>query len=506
MNLILQAIKSSFRKLENKIDKDIINNRSDWEQDDENGVGYIKNRPFYCKEDAMIDILPVGNYYTQEVEGMLYECSGQLIEGAEYIVTFNELTETRLAITQSDGKIALQSSNNTDLRVRNYNDSTIEFFSYDSYGDRTHRLGLIGIIDEIKQIDEKYIPNSLIENIEKTQTMMADKMNANNPVGTGSFSMGRAIDSEIGKNSHAEGYNTTASGQYSHAEGSGTTASRENSHAEGFDTTASGKYSHAEGYSTTASQIYSHAEGNQTTASGNNSHAEGFDTIASGYIAHAEGEKNIASGRLSHAEGYRTTASGNSSHAEGRSTIAARDYQHVQGIYNLEDNLYRLNTKIRNDVSLGKTNTYKNIVFDPNSGAITASESTGTLSDSNISSHIGHYTKVENKYCKIIGVGSSNGSNINYRPFADIEEYTVVIGEYIHIVGNGTSDTSRSNAHTLDWEGNAWYQGDVYVGSTSGTNKDEGSKKLATEDYVDSKITEIDTALLSIIGSGEVTS
>ena len=57
-------------------------------------------------------------------------------------------------------------------------------------------------------------------------------------------------------------------------------------------------------------------------------------------------------------------------------------------------------------------------------------------------------------------------------------------GTYTHIVGNGTSDTARSNAHTLDWEGNAWYSGDVYVGSTSGTNRDEGSKKLATVEEV----------------------
>lgn len=56
-------------------------------------------------------------------------------------------------------------------------------------------------------------------------------------------------------------------------------------------------------------------------------------------------------------------------------------------------------------------------------------------------------------------------------------------GDYVHIVGNGSvDDNTRSNAHTLDWSGNAWFAGDVYVGSTSGTNKDAGSKKLATED------------------------
>lgn len=57
---------------------------------------------------------------------------------------------------------------------------------------------------------------------------------------------------------------------------------------------------------------------------------------------------------------------------------------------------------------------------------------------------------------------------------------------YLHIVGNGTSEDNRSNAHTLDSYGDAWYAGNVYVGSTSGTNRDEGSKKLATEEYVNS--------------------
>lgn len=59
---------------------------------------------------------------------------------------------------------------------------------------------------------------------------------------------------------------------------------------------------------------------------------------------------------------------------------------------------------------------------------------------------------------------------------------------YADIIGNGTSNTARSNAATVDWSGNAWFAGDVYTGSTSGTNKDDGSKKLATEEYVNSSI------------------
>ena len=68
---------------------------------------------------------------------------------------------------------------------------------------------------------------------------------------------------------------------------------------------------------------------------------------------------------------------------------------------------------------------------------------------------------------------------------------------YADIIGNGTSDTKKSNASTVDWSGNAWFAGDVYVGSTSGTNKDSGSKKLATEDYVSSLKPTITTTTLS---------
>lgn len=45
-------------------------------------------------------------------------------------------------------------------------------------------------------------------------------------------------------------------------------------------------------------------------------------------------------------------------------------------------------------------------------------------------------------------------------------------GLYAHIVGNGNSDTERSNAHTVDWDGNAWYAGSVT------------SKKIFTDDIV----------------------
>ena len=102
-----------------------------------------------------------------------------------------------------------------------------------------------------------------------------DYLEKENPVGTGSFSMNRKANTTVGNCSHAEGYDTTASGLYSHAEGYNTTASGDCSHAEGSTTIASGGHSHAEGYKTIASGYYSHAEGESTIASGTHQHVQG---------------------------------------------------------------------------------------------------------------------------------------------------------------------------------------------------------------------------------------
>ena len=47
---------------------------------------------------------------------------------------------------------------------------------------------------------------------------------------------------------------------------------------------------------------------------------------------------------------------------------------------------------------------------------------------------------------------------------------------YAHIVGGGVF-AQRKNIHTLDWNGNAWYSGDVFVGGSG--QDDENAEKLA---------------------------
>ncbi len=322
----------------------------------------------------------------------------------------------------------------------------------------------------------KYVKTE--QGYKKFAAVTYDKMDKIDPVGTGSFSMNRKAGTVIGTNSHAEGNDTTASDYYSHAEGSETVASGYISHAEGHQTTASGINSHAEGDRTTASGSYSHAEGYLTTAKDSNSHAEGIETTAIGFSSHAEGgstntfssvvtktnptkndiinvwkskkfsvakgdyshvegKDNLALGDYSHAEGYWTTAKGNNSHAEGDATIASGYSSHAEGSYTTA------------------------------SGSQSHAEGDHTTAN-------GEGSHVQGKY--------------------NIEDTSSI---YADIIGNGTSDTARSNAATVDWNGNAWFAGDVYTGSTSGTNKDDGSKKLATEEYVNNSIANIPPTDLS---------
>ena len=73
---------------------------------------------------------------------------------------------------------------------------------------------------------------------------------------------------------------------------------------------------------------------------------------------------------------------------------------------------------------------------------------------------IGNYNTSANKLLSLaIGKGVLSSSNYQHC----ICKYNIEDGNsvYAHIVGNGTSNTSRSNAYTLDWQGNGTFAGTV---------------------------------------------
>lgn len=65
-------------------------------------------------------------------------------------------------------------------------------------------------------------------------------------------------------------------------------------------------------------------------------------------------------------------------------------------------------------------------------------------------------------------------------------------GVYAHILGNGDNN-EKSNAHTIDWEGNAWFSGNLKIGGTS--YDDINAKTLATTEYVDTIVAPLQNTL-----------
>lgn len=196
----------------------------------------------------------------------------------------------------------------------------------------------------------------------------------------------------------------------------------------GFSNVVSGNASQAFGTRNTVSGSFSHADGASNTVSGNYAHAEGFYNKATGSYSHVENYANEASGDWSHAEGEGSKAIGSMSHAEGQST-ASGYYSHSEGIM---------------------------------------TESNGTAS------HADGFGTVANCMAQHV-FGSFNTLD------TVIESETSSIGSYIEMVGNGDSPDDRSNARTLDWDGNERLSGQVYVGCNADSTG--GTKLVSETDY-----------------------
>ena len=136
-----------------------------------------------------------------------------------------------------------------------------------------------------------------------------------------------------------------------------------------------------------------------------------------------------AIGGEAHAEGYFSVANGNMSHAEGMRTVAEGYISHAEGSHSVAN------------------------------GWGSHAEGKGTIASGNVQHVQGQYNieDTEGKYAHIVGNGSS-----------------------YYDVASGTEVENRSNAHTLDWNGNAWFQGNVSIDGTPTNDND-----LITKKYVD---------------------
>ena len=159
----------------------------------------------------------------------------------------------------------------------------------------------------------------------------------------------------------------------------------------------------------------------QTTTIGPMSYAEGYNVSAQGRMSHAEGYGAKSIGQISHAEGQDSNATGFASHAEGMYSKAIGTCSHAEGAH-------------------------------------TNANGQGSHAEGNFSKANGEYSHAQNKntiagydYQTVMGRFNDNKSISAFE------------------IGNGEDAENRSNAITVDWEGNVDVdsRGSYSVGGTN---------------------------------------
>lgn len=319
-----------------------------------------------------------------------------------------------------------------------------------SYNDLTNRPTLNTNVTTSQPVSESELITGemVLHKISKTGNYndLNNKLNIANGDATGSLRTTYVSSSYVGEHSFSE--NGFALGNFSHAEGSSIVGRKtftivsEDSTAKTYTLNSVAQLKIGMSYSIRSESSYTYRNQGTITAIDTDT-----NTITVSYYRDIGGDNkylfidnkpdigvdfypyNNSEADFSHAEGYETYASGDSTHSEGRLTYAVGDYSHAEG---------------------EGTNAYANYSH---------AEGSNTIAN-------GIYQHVQGKY--------------------NIADTTS-----LDIIGNGTDNDNRSNAYTLDTNGNGWFSGEVYVGSTSGTNKDSGSVKLAKMTDLDDLKTEI---------------
>lgn len=280
---------------------------------------------------------------------------------------------------------------------------------------------------------------------------------------------------------HTEGYKNTNNGNYgSHVEGALNTTALESSHAEGANNYSIGWYSHAEGQNNYASGYASHVEGEYNVATGGEDHAEGYATSTTSFAAHTEGYNTHATeGVLYSITGYSTLASTITvSDATGLTTGLGQNVikilsfgdnspQTGMTITAINGNVITLNTGTESIASSWKYLVRK--VISGNGGA--HSEGRQSIASGTASHAQNELTIASGNNSHSGGLGTlAQGYNqtvIGKYNIAQGTTSSLVNTDHAFIIGNGTSGTTRSNALTINWNGQATFAGGLIIGGTT---------------------------------------
>ena len=186
----------------------------------------------------------------------------------------------------------------------------------------------------------------------------------------------------------------------------------------------------------------------------------GRGTGANSFLVINTTSANIASGEAAFAAGEQTTASGSGAIAIGRQSIASGTYSFAGG--NRVDS-------VNYPTTASGTGAFAFGASAKASGQLSIALGQRTEASSSFSIAAGNQSTANQPYAIALGnqIQATGRSSVVIGQFnvADDNEIDSSHGsgarKYLFIVGNGTADNSRSNAMTVDWDGNLVVAGSI---------------------------------------------
>ena len=411
--------------------------------------------------------------------------------------------------------------------------------------DTTNITDIQLIEKDVKKLDGIYLPNDLKVSNSITVGVRSGKIGTfSSSLGLGCEASSKASHAEgnstkaSGETSHAEGIGSIASGITSHAEGDNTIASGECQHVQGRynieDTT--NKYAHIVGNGTDRAKSNAHTldwKGNawyagqvEGTNLPYNISSKVLTTVPASDIK-LNDEITINNVSINKDRRYYIEFLGskylcnfviNDENSGNEISCTIGNYA-IEGmifssnlmlgvhkmsaddtaidtftdlvIYEEEikclDNKYLENDlKVQNSISLGRVG---NIGTESSAiGMVVEASGMGSHAEGYGAKAIGNFSHAEGSFTEALeedahAEGNNTIASSMYQHVQGKNNIEDAEGKYAHIVGNGEDFNNRANAHTLDWEGNAWFAGKLSQEATPTEDKD-----LATKKYVDDNV------------------
>ena len=444
--------------------------QSDWNQNDETAADYVKNRPFYTGDPVetvlveestvtfedhgglyVADFLStfeatVGEIYKVYWDGAAYECTGVDFYGSTVIGNLS------IAGEGSDtGEPFLAVHNGKGIMIRTADTSA------------THTFSISGVVAPVVKIDPKYI-RDMYYTSDPVETVLVEESTVSFTENNGLYM------AQIQSNSEptvGETYKVSWDGTVyectcvkfddSPAIGNLSIAGEGSDTGEPFLAVHNGKGIMIRTADTSATHTFSISGVVAPVVKIDEKYIP--DTVATKSevkVAHS-----IANAAQSTANAAKTTAENAQSTADTAQAAANSASHQLSKMATKTDPVF--------------TGTFsQNRKIGSTSGAYSHAEGSLATASGNCSHAEGNTTVASGSGAHAEGSHTiASGEHSHAQGKFNVEDSQ---SKYAHIVGNGTNESARSNAHTLDWDGNAWFAGNVYVG---GSDQSSG-EKLAT--------------------------